>query len=435
MTRLFITLYMGILATFMIFILVAHLINTYLIVDIENIIDAEQFSAEVALLERLDAFISRQERELLIRQIAEKNQLVIEQVAQEEIPEAVLAELDQHPVWFDDDEYNYFQAFTPAHYYRLSEDENNELLLIDDEVGTAIFIAFIIFIALNCFLWLYGLHRKLRYLEHTADKISRGQLDQRAPIKKSLRVGRLNLRFNEMAGRIEQLLLGHKRLTQAVAHELRSPLFRLQLQIDLLEHAGEADRQAHLRSLEEDVYQLDELVDEFLEYGKMQRSELMLNSEAVLITPFVEGLCENLAIEAQGKDNQRKESQSQITLEITTGADTRLQADKGKLSRALNNLIRNAIKYGKKRIQVKVYRQQDCLVFSVEDDGEGIAEQYREQIFQPYFRLSGKGHKRVSGYGLGLTICQEIAVMHRGSLRVEQSEFGGAAFKLAIPFR
>ncbi|WDE01554.1 ATP-binding protein [Thalassomonas actiniarum] len=438
MTRLFISLYMGILATFMVFILVAHLINTFLIIDIENIIDAEQFSAEVALLERLDAHISRQEREQLIAQIAEKNQLVIEQVAQKEIPETILAQLNQHPVWFDDDEYNYFKAFTPVLYYRLGEDENHELLLIDDDVGMAIFIAFIVFIALNCFIWLYGLHRKLRYLENTADKISRGQLDQRAPTKKSLTVGRLNLRFNEMAERIEQLLLGHKRLTQAVAHELRSPLFRLQLQIDLLEHASEEDRQAHLRSLEEDVFQLDELVDEFLEYGKMQRSELVLKNEPVLITPFVEALCENLAIEARSRESQEdekpgKDNAPPIMLEITTGSDTRLLADKGKLSRALNNLIRNAIKYGKKQIKLKVYCQQDSLVFSVEDDGEGIPEQYREKIFQPYFRLSGKNHHRVSGYGLGLTICREIAALHKGDLRVEQSDVGGAAFKLAIP--
>ncbi|WDE07954.1 HAMP domain-containing protein [Thalassomonas viridans] len=426
MTRLFISLYLGILATFMVFILVAHLINTFLIVDIENIIDAEQFSAEVALLERLDPHISRQERQRLIQEVAQKNQLLITEIKKDEVPEHVQDQLDAYPVWFDDDEYDYFRAFSPLQYYRLSEDEDNELLLIDDKVAMAIFIAFIVFIALNCFIWLYGLHRKLRHLEDTADKISRGQLHQRAPVKKSLRVGRLNLRFNEMAGRIEQLLLGHKRLTQAVAHELRSPLFRLQLQIDLLDQAKEEDRQAHLRSLEEDVHQLNELVDEFLEYGKMQRSELALTSESVWVTPFVEELCDNLALE-------NRESATEIKLESTIASDLRIEADKGKLTRALNNLLRNAIKYGNARIKLKVSREQDLLAFSVEDDGEGIPEQYREQIFQPYFRLNTKAHDRVSGYGLGLTICREIAELHRGTLRVQQSEFGGAAFKLKLP--
>jgi len=423
MTRLFLSLFMGISATLFVFIIVAHLLNTYLIIDIENIIEAEKFSAEVQLLEQLAEHVGEKEREQLLLQIAQKNQVIIEEISPAQVPQRIRERLKDQQVWFDDDDYDYFRAFNPVKYYRLSEDEDSELLAIDSVVGLVIFLAFFVIFALTCFIWLFGLHRKLRYLEDTADKISQGELHRRAPVKKNLRVGRLNLRFNEMAERIEQLLLGHKRLTQAVAHELRSPLFRLQLQLDLLEHAAEKDRQGHLRSLEEDIFVLDELVDEFLEYGKMQRSELVLNSSPLLVTPFVEGLCEHLAIEHKAA----------IALEITTQGEMSVAADKGKLTRALNNLLRNAIKYGNKQIKLKVYPAQSQLVFSVEDDGEGIPEQYREQIFQPYFRLRGKGHARVSGYGLGLTICQEIAVLHRGSLRVEQSELGGAAFKLSIP--
>ncbi|WDE14213.1 ATP-binding protein [Thalassomonas haliotis] len=423
MTRLFISLYLGILVTMFIFLLVVDLIITSLFIDITNTIGAEQFNAEVQLLERLDAGISEKEREQLIQMIAKQNQLIIENVTKAQVPQVVLEQLDNHPVWFDDDRYNYFRAFTPVNYYRLSVDEENELIILSETIMYTVLFSFVFIFAANSFLWLYGLHRKLRHLENAADKLSQGQLHERAPMKKRLRVGRLNHSFNEMAQRIEQLLLGHKRLTHAVAHELRSPLFRLHLQMDIIEHAKPQEQHEHLRSVEEDIYQLDELVQEFLEYGKMERTELRLNAESIKVSAFVKALCENLTIETD----------SNIKLELDISGETRVSADKVKLARALQNLLRNAFKYGDKQVQLRVYRQKKQLVISVEDDGPGIAEQYRQDIFQPYFRISDKTQQRVSGYGLGLTICQEIAVMHSGQLIVEDSTLGGAAFKLILP--
>ncbi|WDE07933.1 HAMP domain-containing protein [Thalassomonas viridans] len=423
MTRLFISLYVGILVTMFIFLLVVDLIITSMFIDITNTIGAEQFDAEVQLLERLDSEISEDERKQLIQMIAEKNQLIIEEVSKADVPEMVLERLENHPVWFDDYQYNYFRAFTPVKYYRTSVDEENELIILSETIMYAVLFSFVFIFAGNSFLWLYGLHRKLRHLENAADKLSRGQLHERAPMKKRLRVGRLNQSFNEMAERIEQLLLGHKRLTHAVAHELRSPLFRLHLQMDTLEHAWPQDQQEHLRSIEEDIYQLDELVEEFLEYGKMERTELRLNAERINVPTFAKALCENLSIE----------SDMNIALKLDISADTRLSADKLKLARALTNLLRNAFKYGHRQVTLSVYQADQQLVFSVEDDGKGIPGQYRQEIFQPYFRINNKEHERVSGYGLGLTICKEIAVMHSGQLIVEDSELGGAAFKLMLP--
>ncbi|WP_281557674.1 ATP-binding protein [Thalassomonas sp. RHCl1] len=423
MTRLFISLYLGILVSMFIFLLVVDLIITSMFIDITNTIGAEQFNAEVQLLERLDSEISEHERGQLIQMIAKQNQLIIEQVAKDQVPQEVLVQLDNHPVWFDDYQYNYFRAFTPVNYYRTSVDEENELIILSETIMYTVLFSFVFIFAANSFLWLYGLHRKLRHLENAADKLSRGQLHQRAPMKKRLRVGRLNHSFNEMAQRIEQLLLGHKRLTHAVAHELRSPLFRLHLQMDIIEHAKPQEQHEHLRSVEEDIYQLDELVEEFLEYGKMERTELRLNAELIKVPAFVNALCENLTIETD----------ADIKLELDIGDNTRLTADKLKLARALKNLLRNAFKYGHRQVLLRVYQVKQQLVFSVEDDGPGIPKQYRRDIFQPYFRISDKTQQRVSGYGLGLTICREIAEMHSGQLIVEDSALGGAAFKLILP--
>jgi two-component system sensor histidine kinase RstB len=423
MIRLFVSLYLGIMATLFAFVFVAHIIGTYLIIDIENVIEAEKFSAEVQLLEQLSEHLPQVKIKELLKKIGEKNQLLIKEVNASDLPMDIHHQLEDKQVWFDDYYYDYFRAFNPVKYYRLSKNEKSELLEKENVIDLTILGSLIFLVALCCFVWLYGLLKKLRYLEITADKLSKGDLHERAPIGKRFRVGRLNQRFNEMAERIEQLVLSHKQLTQTVAHELRSPLFRLHLQLDLLEQSDAKERQKYLQGIEDDIYKLDELVDEFLEYGKMYRAELRLNTQPIVLHPFIEELCQNLALE----------SHSSIEVNIRLAKDIELIADKPQLTRALTNLLRNAIKYGEKHIRLVLECNDNNLIFIIEDDGSGIPEQYRDKIFEPYYRLNSEEHTRVSGYGLGLAICKEIASLHNGQLSIDDSSLGGAMFTLTIP--
>ena len=140
MTRLFISLYLGTLGTIFVFFYLAHLIVTYLIIDIENIIEAEAFSAEVELVEQLDAYGNEDDRANLLAKIADKNQRLIEQVEPNTIPTHILEALENSYVWVDDAEYDYFRVFYPVQYYRMIENEESELMQITNVLNIVILL-------------------------------------------------------------------------------------------------------------------------------------------------------------------------------------------------------------------------------------------------------------------------------------------------------
>lgn len=423
MTRLFTSLYLGLLATLFVFMLVAHYINTYLYVDIENIIRAENFTAEIKLLEELDTHISLQRRQEFIDIIAEKNQSVIHSVQLNSIPVHIQQALQHQQTWFDDEEYNYFKAFSPTQYYQIAEDEVHHLLAVDEAVGDAIFIALICFMAFGCFIWLFALHRKLKRIESTLVAISQGDLSARAPTKKGLRVGKLNTCLNEMAVQMNNILSSHKQLTHVIAHEFRSPLFRMQMLLEMLVTAKNENNSVHIKALEDEIFCLDDLVDELLSYAKMERAELKLKLEVVNIGGFLQALFEKLS------------SECKTSLKFINKIDANFISllDKALIERCITNLVKNADKYGKSEIYLSVNDVENSIIISVEDNGKGVPAEQQVDIFEPFHQISNT--KNSLGFGLGLAIVKEITKLHSGQVTISDSDYGGAKFTLTLPIR
>ena len=424
MTRLFTSLYLGLLATLFVFMLVAHYINTYLYVDIENIIRAENFTAEIKLLEELDTHISLQRRQEFIDIIAEKNQSVIHSVQLNSIPVHIQQALQHQQTWFDDEEYNYFKAFSPTQYYQIAEDEEHHLLAVDEAVGDAIFIALICFMAFGCFIWLFALHRKLKRIESTLVAISQGDLSARAPTKKGLRVGKLNTCLNDYGRANGTAILGsHKQLTHVIAHEFRSPLFRMQMILEMLVTAKSDNMMVHVKGLEDEIFCLEDLVEELLSYAKMERAELKLQLEQVNIADFLQNLQEKFSIECKAslQWHNHLDDESNILL------------DKSLTERAITNLVKNADKYGESEIYVCIDQINGSMVVCVEDNGTGIPVSQQATIFEPFHQVSDASQS--IGFGLGLAIVKEIAQLHGGTITVADSEYGGAKFILILPVK
>ena len=421
MKRLFLSLYLGLVATLVFFFFVSHWLNTNLIVDIENIIRAEQFTAEVELLERLEPSLTEDERQQALVQVAMRNQVIIEEVDKSAVPLDILARLEQRQVWCDDEVYDYFSAFEPVRYYRMAEDDDHELLAIDSLVGMAIFAALFVLIAGGSGAWMYLLQRKLRHLEQAAARLSEGDFSARAPSTRGLRVGSLNDSFNTMADRIEHLLASHRQLTQNVAHELRTPLFRMQIQAEMLAEASEQQRPSYLAGLEEDIYHLQELIDELMQYAKTERTGLSLSYDTLALAPFIDELTDKLALELS----------EPVELRLP-GGDVEFQADKALLMRALGNLLRNAIKYGDGHIRLAANVADSQLVLDIEDNGAGVDQADAEQIFEPFYR-AGSHRGKIAGYGLGLAITREIVRLHGGELSLVDGSLSGAAFRVTLP--
>lgn len=423
MTRLFISLYLGLLATLYLFVTVAHLINTYLYVDIDNIIRSDNFIAEVMMLEELDKHITLEHRQALMNIIAEKNQSIIGPVIVDKIPRHIQQALQKQKTWFDDEEYNYFTAFSPTTYYRIKYNETHHLLKMEETVDEAILLALVLFVATACFIWLFGLHRKLIRVETTLVYISQGDLSARAPTKKRFQVGQLNTCVNTMAEQMESLLGSHKQLTHVIAHEFRSPLFRMQMLLEMLITAKKENIMFHIKGLEDEIFYLEDLVEELLSYARMERAELKLTMEHVNIAIFSEKLQQKLLIECKTNLHWF----NQLDTERSVLLDQSLTA------RAITNLVKNADRYGESDIYVSIEEIDSSIVICVEDNGKGITEQQQSNIFEPFHQINGANQK--VGFGLGLAIVKEIAQLHFGTIKVMGSKYGGAKFVLTLPIK
>jgi len=416
MTRLFVSLYFGLLLTMYLFFIMLHVLNTNLVVDVYNIIDADNFSAEITLLNELERHVSEDESKRLLQLIAERNKIIIEPVEKSAIPLSILETLIDHDVWVDDEYYDYFKVFSSKQYYRMFDDESNNLVKLTEELDDYIVLSLIIMLAFCCFIWFFNLHRKLRLIETTVVNISEGDLTARVPAKKSLRVGRLNSSLNTMADKLEHLLDSHKKLTLSIAHEIRSPLFKMQLHLELLDKRADKPSQEHIQGLEDEIYAIEEMVEELLKFAQMERAELKPVFKSIVIDEFLELNCEKL----------QKECKSRIHLQVDSSFD--LLVDKYLLSRAIKNLIINAEKYGNTNIYVIARKTDKKIQICIEDDGVGIAEENTELIFQPYYRQDI--HSGKAGFGLGLSIVKEIVNLHNGNISVSNSHYGGAKFTL-----
>jgi two-component system, OmpR family, sensor kinase len=267
--------------------------------------------------------------------------------------------------------------------------------------------------------------------------------------------------FNQMASRIEQLMVSQKELSQAVAHELRTPLARIKFSIESLKHSFEYTEQkngglesansdfraletAHLKTahpgtdsrhianhdivahdaaiqdISQDVAELDSLVSEMLDYASFDAAAYQLQLEKGLLNVLLESIAERFA--------------NQVDLfECNLGEPLWLVCDWHLIDRAIQNVITNAIKYGNGKISVSVSKQKKQAIIHIDDNGGGIAPRFREQIFESFTRLPQHRKEKRSGFGLGLPIVKKIIELHKGKITIEQSPFNGARFNIYLP--
>jgi len=273
-------------------------------------------------------------------------------------------------------------------------------------------------LALPVFLWMRPHWRDLSALERAATRLGAGQFDTRVNLSERSGVARLGLAFNRMIDSINELLASKKSLTNAVAHELRTPLARLRYRLALLENADTA-------AMERDLNAIDSLIEELLLHARLDRPEMTLALSQLDAVPWARTRLADIgAIEPE------------LDWVLATDASTPLsiQADKHLLSRALDNLLTNARRYARTTVQVKLAEDRDGWALSVEDDGPGIPAEDRDRVFEPFVRLDESRARHTGGHGLGLAIVAGIARAHHGSISVDNDgALGGARFTLRWP--
>ena len=270
-------------------------------------------------------------------------------------------------------------------------------------------------------LWLYPLIRQLQALRQATDNFARGQLQQRVRVGRFSYIRQIQLAFNHMAQRIESLVNDVKLLSSAVSHDLRTPLARIRFGLDTL--AEEADpqlRHQFEQRLSDNVEQMTELVESLLRYARLDQSMIELQATSVDLTRLIEQCIRGSA--SNTTEVQWHAPPSPVTIE----------ADSGYLKMLINNLLQNAIAYGKGEVQLSLTSHSDTIQLQVEDNGEGVSEHDRDNIFKPFIR----GEQRREdgrGHGIGLALVKRICEHHQGHIEVDRStKLGGARFTVTF---
>jgi len=317
-----------------------------------------------------------------------------------------------------------------------SSANDDEYLLTAEEISTTsvnpmliviILLTFVLVISLGMFLWVNPLWRDLNRLADTAKRFGEGDLELRAEMSKTSVIARLGGSFNRMAQRIETLVKNQKELTNAIAHDLRTPLYRLRFAFEMLESKdlSEEEKAKYLGSASASIDGLDHLINQTLVFSRYSRI-----SESVDLKPCIFAKNLEREIEFVSQENQALEFDLIIAPELTT---SNINVDLRAMNRAVNNLISNACRHAKKKICVSLNLSKKQYQLIVEDDGRGIEEQYWEQIFQPFTQLDNQQRDQNIGHGLGLSIVQRIATLHNGGVKLSHSDLGGAKFELFWP--
>lgn len=280
---------------------------------------------------------------------------------------------------------------------------------------------------LGCLLlWLWPHWRDLERLKETARRLGQGQMAERTQISPHSNIGELAGVFDTMAGDLERHVNQQRELLDAVSHELRTPLTRLDFGLVLLFDEVPPPSRKRLLELVGHVRELDELVLELLSYSRLYNADQARERVEVSLLELVDSVLGSFAEELDSRS---------IHWEVRAESELpRFVLDPRLTARAVQNLVRNAMRYCDQNLLLRLNLDPDgaCLL-TVEDDGIGIPAQERERIFQPFYRLDRSRDRSTGGFGLGLAISRRAIEGQGGALTVAQSALGGAQFTIRLP--
>lgn len=286
-------------------------------------------------------------------------------------------------------------------------------------------ISLFIFSAIASLILAVSITRPLRELLHSYATFSSGQLDHRLQRLANRRdeLGALGRGFNAMADRIHSLLQGQQRLLRDVSHELRSPLTRAQLALALEARQGQGTQ---LPRLQQELEHVDQLLEELLTYSRLHNGHYPFEPEAFDLTELIQQLFATNQVEADAK---------QQVLHCQTEASHSLVADKRLLSRALENVLRNAMKYSPRqsRIECQIASEPSGVHIRFCDQGPGVPETQLYAIFDPFYRVCDSRTSHTGGTGLGLAIAAESIRQHQGTITAAANVPQGLCINIWLP--
>jgi signal transduction histidine kinase len=264
-----------------------------------------------------------------------------------------------------------------------------------------------------------SLLRPLKWLRSGVEAVSQGDFSTRVPVVRNDEIGRVARSFNQMTGRVRQMMDDRERLLADVSHELRSPLARIKVALELLPGGEKRD------SISQDIREMEALITALLEREQVRNKaggNGIAQDRINLVTLAAE------VIDGFGKTTPG------IELDLPPER-VEINADTALIKVLVQNLIDNAVKFSladSGPVQVSLRQVDKSVEIVVVDDGQGIPEQKARKVFEPFVKLNpARGHR--AGYGLGLNLCHRIVQSLGGSIEILQREQRGTKVRVVLP--
>ena len=260
----------------------------------------------------------------------------------------------------------------------------------------------------------------IKRLQQVSRKLAQGDLKVRTGQRVSVRrdeLGQLARDFDNMAERLENLMMSKERLLRDVSHELRSPLTRLQISLALARRKT-PDAQAEHARIEREIERLDQLIGQIIFFARLQENTAQISPEDIQLDKLVARLVADGDFEAQAHNK---------SVVMKWQEPVVLRGFKDALDSAVENIIRNAIRFTPegREIEVRLYQENsDNVLVQIRDYGPGVPEDVLGELFEPFFRVDDTRGRENDGTGLGMAIASKSVQWHGGTIRARNANPG-----------
>ena len=270
-------------------------------------------------------------------------------------------------------------------------------------------------VVLLCYGFAYHLTSPVKRLQQTVDRFGRGDLVARAETNRRDELGQLARTFNQMGDRIQTLLTAERRLLQDISHELRSPLARLGVAIELARSGDNTD--SAFDRIQREAERLNSLVGELLQVTRAEGDPSKQRLNPVRIDETTAALVYDCEIEATAKD---------CRLTLKSHQQATVLGDEELLRRAIENVLRNAIRHAPNgtAIEIELACTETAAAIRIRDYGPGVPEESLPRIFDAFYRVDTDRNRTSGGVGLGLAIARRAIELHKGTLRATNARPG-----------
>lgn len=300
--------------------------------------------------------------------------------------------------------------------------------VMEFRIGMALLLSSLFCLALSWYLV-----KPMKLLRTASRKIAEGQLQTRVAEQIGSRgdeLESLGLDFDYMAERIQTLVTTQQNLLNDVSHELRSPLARIQVAVGLAQQKNGNNIVEELDRLELETTRLNDLLEQVLTLARLDSGAINQQHDYVDLVALLEDIAADAEFEAIASNKR---------VSVQHGSRCTVQANLGLLHRALENIVRNAIKYTAEQTTVTIRLgisgiSSQRVQIQICDSGDGVPETLLNRLFEPFFRVASARDRSSGGYGLGLAIAKRAINAHQGTIKAQNRLDGGLCVSIELPY-